>query len=355
MRHRPGLIVATTLVIVAALIHFFGWWETLAILLIKFALGVKVGGAKTLAHAVVQAGGKKALAAATAGMLAKRHLIDLFSKFFSRHSLSRWRDNLLHVLKLKYDELRRSPPAKRLKAFGTTLLSVPVIYFLWTKVVSAAVQKILYAMVLPLFSFLWNLLLTGMNILGFVLQVLMLNVFLEALAHSRFGRRLLTLIDRILYLFTAMIGLIDKALSLIGIHPRRWLIRHSIRFNHWLGRIIDRGLPFPGKLANRRDRYINGVESIYLTRARYAESRRKRPVPLRKKIRTLYERKVLKQRSWREKRLQRSRARRQRHARTAAAKRQHSLRRDLRRFTLYPHPLDTIPNRLQSKNVPKKR
>ena len=121
-RYRFGLLILISLTFVALLIHYFGWWEAIGILFLKFGLGAKVSGAKSFAHAVVKAGGKKAIALATAGMLTKRHIIDILSKFFAEHSIKRYKKNLTLVMKKIFDEIRHSTPVKKLRAFGSMLL-----------------------------------------------------------------------------------------------------------------------------------------------------------------------------------------------------------------------------------------
>ncbi len=194
------------------IIHFFGWWEALGILFLKFGLGAKVAGAKTFAHAITKAGGQQAIATATAGMLAKRHIIDLFSKFFSEHSVKKYKNNLMNVFKMKLKEIQKSSFIQRLKAFGSMLLSVPLLYFFWTKVLTTAIQKIVYALVLPIFSILWNFLSAGLNIITFVLKILMLNILLETIAQYHWGKKFLRFIDSIVSLIIKFFKLLSKFL-----------------------------------------------------------------------------------------------------------------------------------------------
>ncbi len=307
--HKPALIILTSIVLTAAVIHFFGWWEALGLIFLKFGLGANIAGAKTFAHAIIKLGGKKALAFATTGMLAKRHIIDIFSKFFTEHSVNRYKKNLLHVVKKKLDEVLHSPPMQRIRAFGATLLSLPFVYFFWTKVLATAIQKFVYALVVPLFSMLWRVLNTGFNILSFVFEVLMLNLFLDALSHYPWGKKILYFINLFISLIGKIFTLFGKFLELIGLHPKRWLIRHSQRFNHYLETILDSGLAHMQKVQNRRDRYVNIVESISVKRFLYAQKRSKKELSFWKQSKELYRKKVLKKRHFREVRAQRAQER----------------------------------------------
>jgi len=304
-RHRSALVILASLTLIILLIHFFGWWETLGILFLKFGLGAKVAGAKTFTLAMIRAGGKKAIAIATAGMLTKRHIIDLISKFFAEHSIKRHKRNLTLVLKQKFDEIKHSTPVKKLRAFGSMLLSVPMIYFFWTKVLGTAIQKFIYALVLPMVTLLWNLILTGINFLGFIFQILMLNIFLDTLASYRWGKKIIAFIDGAIRWMGNILGFINTLFGYIGHNPKAWLVTLSNRFNRWLESILDKALSAVAKIRNRRYRHINATEALRIQRYTYAQSKRSKQISYWKYSRDLFEKKVLQKRDWREKRIQR--------------------------------------------------
>ncbi len=224
-RYRSGLIILISFIIVMLLIHYFGWWEMIGILFLKFGLGAKVAGAKSFTSAIVKAGGKKAIAIATAGMLTKRHIIDIISKFFAEHSIRRYKKNLTLVIKQQFDEIKHSTPIKKLRAFGSMLLSIPIFYFFWTKVLGTAIQKFVYALVVPLFSLLWSLILTSINFMSFIFQVLMLNLFFDTLANYHWGKKIIAMVNYIINLLGSILVLSDIILSKIGINPKKWLIK----------------------------------------------------------------------------------------------------------------------------------
>ncbi len=316
--HKPALIIITTILLILGVIHLFAWWEALGLIFLKFGLGANIAGAKTFAHAIIKVGGKKALATATAGMLAKRHIIDIFSKFFTEHSVNRYKKNLLNVIKRKLDELLHSPPMQRIRAFGSTLLSIPLVYFFWTKVLGTAIQKFVYALVVPLFSMLWNFLSAGFNILSFIFKVLMLNVFFDALSHYSWGKKILYVLNLFISLIAKVFTFSNKLLEYIGLNPRRWLINHSQKFNHYLESILDSGLPHIEKVQNRRDRYINIVESISVKRFLYAEKKADVKLSFWKRTKKLYRKKILKEKHFREIRAQRAEVRNSRIEKTSS-------------------------------------
>ena len=304
-RYRSALVILASLTLITLLIHFFGWWETLGILFLKFGLGAKVAGAKTFTQAMIKAGGKKAIAVATAGMLTKRHIIDLVSKFFAEHSIKRYKRNLTLVLKKKFDEIKHSTPVKKLRALGSMLLSIPMIYFFWTKVLGTAIQKFVYALVLPMATLLWNLVLTGINFLGFIFQILMLNIFLDTLANYSWGKKIIALIDDIIRLIGSMLSLLNTLFGYIGLNPKAWLVKLSNRFNKWLESVLDKGLSPVAKIQNRRYRHTNAAETLRTKRYIYAQSKHNKQISYWKYSRNLFEKKVLKKRNWRENRIQR--------------------------------------------------
>ncbi len=324
-KHKPALIIFTAAVILILTINFFGLWEAIALLYLKFGLGANIVGAKTFAHAVVKAGGKKAIAAATATMLTKRHLIDLFSKFFTKHSLNRYKKNLIAVFLKKLNELYYSAPMQRVRAFGSMLLSIPLIYFLWTKVLGTAIQKFIYALVFPLFSLIWRFISSSFDFISFIIKVMMLNLVIDALNHYSWGRKFLYLINKFVSLIAIILNLLNNLLKYIGINPKLWLIRKSQIFNRWLESILDYGLSHILKLQNSRDRYINIVERISTQRYNYMQKKAKKNSSFSKRIRELFRKKVLKQKSWqniRQERIEKFSARR---AKTVSSRRKRNL------------------------------
>jgi hypothetical protein len=295
-----------SLVIIISLFYFFGWWETLGILFLKFGLGAKVAGAKTLTHAIIKAGGKKAVVIATAGMLTKRHIIDLLSRFFAEHSINRYKKTLTLVILQKINEIRESTVAKKLKAFGSMLLSIPMVYIFWTKVLGTAIQKFIYALALPLITFLWNFIITSFNFLGFIFQLLMLNIFLETISKYEIGKKIIYAIDRVILFIAYLLNILNTLLSYFGIDPKAWLVKLSNIFNRWLESILDKGLSPISKLYNRRKRYINIVEGIsekrYITKEARADKKSSSWIYVKK----LFVRVVLRRRDWRESRLRRA-------------------------------------------------
>lgn len=306
-RFRSALVITISFAFIFLLVFWLGWWETLGILFLKFGLGAKVAGAKSFTHAIIKAGGKKAIATATAGMLAKRHIIDLVSRFFAEHSVKRYRHNLTLLLRRKYDEIRHSTPVKKIKAFGSMLLSIPLIYFFWTKVLGTAIQKFVYALLLPLITLIWRVILSSFNFLGFLFEILMLNLLIEALKNYSWGKKLIALIDSIIHLIGKILNLLNTMLGYIGLDPKAWLIKGSIRFNRWLESILDKGLSKISRVQKRRDRYINAVEALSEKRKRYLLAKEDKKISYWRYTRKLFKQKILREKSWRTKREERAR------------------------------------------------
>jgi len=301
-KHLTSILMLLSLVTITFLVYFFGWWEMLGILFLKFGLGAKVAGAKTFAHAIIKAGGKKAIVVATAGMLTKRHIIDIVSKFFAEHSIDRYKKNLIVVLKLKIMEIKESSIAKKLKAVGSTLLSIPIVYFFWTKVLGTAIQKFMYALVVPLVSAIWGILMTSLNFLSFLFQVLMLNIFIETLGKYKVGKVFIDLIDKAVELTAKVFDIFNSMLSIVGLNPKTWLIKLSNKFNRWLESIIDKGLNATSKLYNRRKRYVNAVESVSEKRYIFKQRKKDKKSSHWIQIKKMYKKIVLREKLWRDSR-----------------------------------------------------
>ena len=345
-RYSSGLILLLSIALIISLIYFFGWWETIGILILKFGLGAKVAGAKTFANAIIKAGGKKAIGVATAGMLAKRHIIDIISKFFTEHSVSRYKTNLTLVLKHKFEEIKNSSLVKKLKAIGSMLLSIPMVYFFWTKVLGTAIQKFIYALVLPLVSMLWNLLMTSFSFFSFIFQVMMLNIFLDTISKYSIGKWIMSLIDKSIYLMGEVFKISNYLLGFIGLRPKAWLIRFSNWFNRWLESILDKGLSAITKLENHRNRYINTVESISEKRYTYRESKQNAQKVYWREVREIFERVVLKKRDWRANRKKRQkRWNREKQTRHKPSKRALIAKREKRNALILPFHTDQKKSR----------
>jgi len=301
-KHLTSILMLLSLVSIIFLVYFFGWWETIGILFLKFGLGAKVAGAKTFTHAIIKAGGKKAIVLATAGMLTKRHIIDIISKFFTEHSVDRYKKNLIIVLKLKIMEIKESSIAKKIKAIGSTLLSIPVVYFFWTKVLGTAIQKFIYALMIPLISAIWSVLMVSFNFLSFLFQVFMLNIFIETLAKYRVGKIFIKLIDKAVELTAKVLNIFNSLLSIVGLNPKIWLIKLSNKFNRWLESIIDKGLNATSKLYNRRKRYVNAVESVSEKRYIFKQRKKDKKSSHWIQIKKMYKKIVLREKLWRDSR-----------------------------------------------------
>ena len=177
--HKTSIIVLGVIAIIISVIHFSIGWTVLGLLALKFGLGVKIGTAKTFAAGVVKAGGKKALLFTTSGMLLKRHVIDLSTKFFTDHSVGKYKQNIVSVFKLKFEGIKNSSKMQRAKAIGITLLGGPVLYLFWTKALGAVVQKVFYKALYPIFLFIWTFIVNSLgfvgNIIGFLFQLIVIN------------------------------------------------------------------------------------------------------------------------------------------------------------------------------------
>lgn len=299
-----AITVISFIVGVLGLFHYLAWWEAIGLLILKFGLGVKVGGAKTFAIAVAKSGGKKALLLTTTGVLLKRHIIDVTTKFFAEHSISRYKSNIFWVLKIWAKDLKNSPPMRKVKYVLGTLGSVPFVYALWAKVASAGVQKIIYAVAV----FIWGIISTSFNylsgIISFILQVTFLNYFLKWLEGFKIGKLIIKFMFETIKILGQALDLLNDSLKWVGFDPKHYLIVYSIKFNRYLEKIIMRESNAYETIQRQRKTHCTSRELLLLKRAVHKEGKKKN-ISFAKKTKDLFNKKVLKQTTWQERREQR--------------------------------------------------
>jgi hypothetical protein len=326
-RNKSVVIILTTLLLILTLIHYFDWWEVIGILFLKFGLGAKVTGAKTFARAVAKAGGTKAIAISTVSMLTKRHIIDISSKFFAEHSIEKYKKNLVGVFKIKLEEFKKSSIMKKIQAGIVLLFSIPGVYLFYTKVISVAIQKFVYALIVPLFTLVWTLIKGSFNFIGLIFEIIALNIFLEAISKYEWGKTFLKWIDKLVYLIGDLFNLLSKflkwILSIFGIdfNPKSYLISKSLQLNRWLENIIDKGISRILKIERKRDRYINGVESISEKRKLFSQKKLDRKISFWKTFKYNFKKRVFKHKDWKELRDERCLKRKERIEKTLSYRR----------------------------------
>lgn len=292
-----GLIAMTTSIFI---VYFFEFYESIGLLFIQFGLGIKLTGVKTLAGAILKMGGKKALVYSTIGMLLKRHALDVSSKFFVEHSVSRYKDNLVILMKMKIEDIKRAPLVQKIKVSLTTFFSIPIVYLFWTKFLGATIQKIIYAFIYPLFTLLMSMLTVGLQFFAsagaFVFELLMIGVFIEIIKGFTFGKKILSYVDKGIVFVFGLIIWIEKKLNRYGVSPKQHLINVSKKINSYIENIIDKNISFIDKLERNNMRYVNIVEELSQRRHDRALASTKsynKPEPLHIKMMRIAKRKKL--------------------------------------------------------------
>ena len=303
--HKTSILVLVTIVAIIATIHFSVGWTVLGLLALKFGLGVKIGTAKTFAAGVVKAGGKKALLFTTSGMLLKRHVIDLSTKFFTDHSVGKYKQNIVSVFKMKFEGIKNSSKIQRAKAIGVTLLGGPVLYLFWTKALGAVVQKVFYKALYPIFLFIWTFIINSLgflgNAIGFIFQLVIINFVIDNLEKYWWGKAFLKGVTNIIRFFGDLFMYLNKVFIFLGFDVRMLMIRFSIKFNRWLEGILDKGLNKRQKLINRRNRHISTCKKINFKRKGRFKVREGK-ISSWKKMKGFMRTKVQKKLTWQEKR-----------------------------------------------------
>lgn len=277
--YKKVLLIVTVSLLIVILIYIFGYWEILALIFIKFGLGIKLKGITTLAGAMVKIGGKKALVYSTMGMLLKRYLIDVFSKFFIKHSVTRYKNTLIHIIHLKINDVKNASIIKKINAIVGLFLSIPMIYIFWTKFLSVAIQKIAYAFIYPLLSFLFSLLSYSFTFLSSffttIFEILLLGFFIEYMKRFYFGKEILKKVDNFFRLIWKLIIFIDSILNHFHLSPRTQLIIYSNKINKKLEEYIDKGINSINKITRNRLRYVSIIEKISQKRFYYQKSKKR--------------------------------------------------------------------------------
>ncbi len=298
--HIVAVLVVLGFVSVIGLFKYLHYWDAIGLLVLNLGLGVKLHGAKTFAVAVSKSGGKKALAMTTAGVLLKRHLIDVASKFFAEHSVGRYKANFITIVKMKLQDIKNSTPFQKMKAVGSTLLSIPVIYFFWTKVLGTAIQKFLYALVYPLFASFFSIIAQSFSfitgLIGFIFQLTLLNYLINWMERRPAGRAIINWVVTLVGFFGDVLNMFNKVFMMVGLDPKHRLIMYSIKLNRWLERIINKGLNARGKILQRREIHLTSREMLLIKRKARKEVEKE---TLHKKAKTFFDERVLGKKDWR--------------------------------------------------------
>jgi len=303
---------------VILLIDVMEWWEVIGFAFLNIVLGIKVAGAKTFSSALIKIGGKKALAGATLTVLAKRHLIDRLTKFFTEHSVERYKDNIIRLLKMKIREIRELPLVKKLKAILSAFASIPVVYYLWSKIFTGFVQKLFYSFVYPTIKGIFSLLMVGVGFVGnwlnfiwnfveFLVQVLFLNFFLEKIEKYRIGKVIVQFFVLLSKGISEIFWVVNKITSFFGVDIKHSLIVYSLRFNRYLERVIYKRENAYKRVSMHREIHRTSREKLLIERELRSDKRgiigiRKKNLSKTKKMRKLFEKIVLKKKDWRERR-----------------------------------------------------
>lgn len=305
VRNFIKIMTLTALSVVGVLFWVFDWYGVVGIFLLKSGLGLKVGAAKTFGAAFVKAGGYKVVAGATTGVLAKRFMIDKFQQNMNTHFISRWKNNAVALAKKQFSKIKTTSAVVKIQALIASILSIPAIYFIWTKVLGVAIQKFLYKLALPIGLFIWTMIIESMsfitNFITFAFQLVVINFMFGWLDKFTLGRKFLSGMRNLISFIANIFDNINSGFKIFGFDPKHYVALKAIAFNLWLQDKLDSDLNARNKLIVRRARRLNPVEAIALKRkCRTVKKEKKRN--LMKKAKMLFKSKVLKHKTWKEKR-----------------------------------------------------
>lgn len=292
-------LLGVTVIGIYILLDYFAYWEIIGFFFLKTLLGMNTLGAKTFTMAVVKVGGKKAILFTTFGVLIKRHVIDILTKFFMEHSVKRYQKSIKQIINIQIQKIKDAPMSIKIRNAFVALGTYPALSFFWTKVIGGVLQKMLYKLFFPLILAITNVLL---NLFGFVgsffyliFQVVIINFVMSGLEGSRTGRGILKGIDFIIYGIGNLFDLLNDVLKKIGLDPKHRLIVLSYKINNWLESIIDKGENTRCRLLIARERRLNNYELLQYNRNIRQASKKKKMKTIRMRIRRIVNRKIKKQ------------------------------------------------------------
>ncbi len=304
-KHRMLVISLVTVGIILALATWLKWWEVLGLLILKFGLGIKVKGATTVAATIAKSGGKKALLITTTGVLIKRHVIDLGSKFFAEHSIARYKKNIVLLIKYKIKKIMQSSRAQKIKLIFKSISVLPAGYFVWAKLLGTALQKTLYALVAPVIAILWDFALQGLNfftgIVTFIMQIAILNIFIERMYNNRFGIWVIKWVTKLFEFLGCILEYLNRISTWMGFDPKHTLVTTSLKFNRYLEGLIYKDNNSSMRLKFRREVHKTSREKLIIERAQQKEQ----PISLVKQAKEKYRIYVSKNLTYKERRKKR--------------------------------------------------
>ncbi len=328
----------------------YRYWDEIGIFFIENILVIDVGTVAVVGKAatksvvakktflsLVKKVGYKKLFVSIFWVIFKRFLIDQVTLYFKKHSLKRFKRNLIEVVELKLEEIKNTTVVKKVLAFVSLFVGGSFFYYFLTsylgKILIGILQKIFYVLILFLGKFIT--LVFGLTVFVFtsIIQIFFVVKLINYIEKFWIIKSFYSIVT---YIFRKILNIIDFAFG-TKIHLN--LIKLSRRIDSYLASILDKNFSAYEVVQRKRDRFINSYEYLSIQRERYILKKREQNSSTVLKYYDKFLKKYIKkEKTWKEKRVDYKNQKEQRYS-----KKRKRLRREVRRNKLL------LPNRNYSK------
>lgn len=270
-----------------------------AITLSTVAVSKSVVAKKTFLVIVKKIGYKK-LFFSIFWVILKRYVIETSTNYFKKHSFERFKNNFLEVVKMKFQDIKKSSLSKKLIAFFSFITGSSLAYYLLTnflsKIIIGVLQKFFYAIVLVFWQFFALFIGIFIFLLSYIIQLFFIVKIINYIEKFTIVKLFYKIVNEV---FRKILSFFD---TLLGTKLHLSLIRISRNLDRYFASILDKNFTPYERVQRTRDRYINTIEYISIKRQKYKLNRKTQKVSLFKEYDRHIKKYIKKEKTWREKR-----------------------------------------------------
>jgi len=292
----------------------YKYWDEIGIFFLENILVIDLGTVAVVGKAatksvvakktfmtIVKKIGYKKLFVSIFWVILKRFLIDQVTNYFKKHSLKRFKRNLLEVLDLKLKEIKNTTIVKKIVATTSFLLGGTFFYYILTtyigKILIGIFQKIFYILILFLSKFITLIFGLSVFIFSSVIQIFFVVKVINYIEKFWIVK---TFYAFVTFVFRKMLKIVDYTFG-TKIHLN--LIKLSRKIDQYFASILDKNFTIYEVVQRKRDRYINSFEYISVQRERYIlKKREQNNASVLKYYNRVLKKYLYKEKTWKEKR-----------------------------------------------------
>lgn len=294
----------------------YKYWDEIGIFFLENILVIDVGTvtvvgkaatksvvAKKTFQAIVKKVGYKKLFVSIFWVLIKRFLIDQVTLYFKKHSLKRFKKNLLEVIRLKLHEIKNTSFMKKIVATTSFFVGGTFFYYVLSsyigKILIGIFQKIFYILILFLGKFLTLVFGLTVFLFGSVIQIFFVVKIINYIEKFWIVQAFYSFIT---FIFRKTLNIFD---NIFGTKVHLNLIKLSRKIDEYFASILDKNFSAYEVIQRKRDRYINAYEYISIQREKYIlKKREKSSLGVLKYYDKFFKKYINKKKTWREKRFE---------------------------------------------------